>query len=161
MCGQQKGAASESLPRRRFSVADQSEHFTAKPPLKKKVFVQYLFGGPGGIRTLDLSDANRTLSQLSYGPLCYCGTLRLPQNADLLRRCRTIDGNPLTDFIISSHSEKIKIFCGFLFRTLVSARLGARAPHGRGEPYFLFGGNMKYTLHVTTFGRRTARWGIV
>ena len=28
------------------------------------------FGGDGGIRTLDLSDANRTLSQLSYRPLC-------------------------------------------------------------------------------------------
>ena len=27
------------------------------------------FGGPEGIRTLDLSDANRTLSQLSYGPV--------------------------------------------------------------------------------------------
>ena len=27
------------------------------------------FGGPGGIRTLDLSDANRTLSQLSYRPI--------------------------------------------------------------------------------------------
>ncbi len=26
------------------------------------------FGGDGGIRTLDLSDANRTLSQLSYAP---------------------------------------------------------------------------------------------
>ena len=26
---------SESLPRRRFSVVDQSEHLTAKPPLKK------------------------------------------------------------------------------------------------------------------------------
>ena len=30
-----KSAVSESLPRRRFSVLDQSEHFTAKPPLKK------------------------------------------------------------------------------------------------------------------------------
>ena len=30
-----KSAASGSLPRRRFSVVDQSEHFTAKPPLKK------------------------------------------------------------------------------------------------------------------------------
>lgn len=30
-----KSAASESLPRQRFSVVDQSEHFTAKPPLKK------------------------------------------------------------------------------------------------------------------------------
>ena len=59
---------------------------------KKNEFGFALFGGPGGIRTLDLSDANRTLSQLSYGPLCYCGTLRLPQNADLLRRCRTIYG---------------------------------------------------------------------
>ena len=28
----------------------------------------FLFGGLEGIRTLDLSDANRTLSQLSYKP---------------------------------------------------------------------------------------------
>ncbi len=28
----------------------------------------FCFGGPEGIRTLDLSDANRTLSQLSYKP---------------------------------------------------------------------------------------------
>ena len=55
------------------------------------MFGLYCFGGPGGIRTLDLSDANRTLSQLSYGPLCHGGNLRLPQNADLLRR-KTIDG---------------------------------------------------------------------
>ncbi len=27
-------------------------------------------GGDGGIRTLDLTDANRTLSQLSYAPMC-------------------------------------------------------------------------------------------
>ena len=27
------------------------------------------FGGDGGIRTLDLTDANRTLSQLSYAPI--------------------------------------------------------------------------------------------
>ena len=26
-------------------------------------------GGPGGDRTHDLTDANRTLSQLSYGPI--------------------------------------------------------------------------------------------
>ena len=31
----QKSAVSKSLLRRRFSVVDQSEHFTAKPPLKK------------------------------------------------------------------------------------------------------------------------------
>ena len=30
-----------------------------------------LLGGPEGIRTLDLSDANRTRSQLRYGPKCY------------------------------------------------------------------------------------------
>ena len=30
---------------------------------------QLAAGGPKGIRTLDLSDANRTLSQLSYGPI--------------------------------------------------------------------------------------------
>ena len=35
---------------------------------KKNEFGFALFGGPGGIRTLDLSDANRTLSQLSYAP---------------------------------------------------------------------------------------------
>ena len=68
-------------------------------------------------------------------------------------------GNPLTDFIISPHAGKIKIFCGFLSRTSVSARLGARAPHGRGSRTFFSGENMKYTLHVTTFGRRTACWG--
>ena len=28
-------------------------------------------GGDGGIRTLDLTDANRTLSQLSYAPMRY------------------------------------------------------------------------------------------
>ena len=29
------------------------------------------YGGPEGIRTLDLSDANRTRSQLRYGPMYY------------------------------------------------------------------------------------------
>ena len=41
-------------------------------------------GGDGGIRTLDLTDANRTLSQLSYAPMCYllfCGAC----TADSLR----------------------------------------------------------------------------
>ena len=28
----------------------------------------FFHGGDGGIRTLDLTDANRTLSQLSYAP---------------------------------------------------------------------------------------------
>ena len=30
-----------------------------------------IFGGPEGIRTLDLSDANRTRSQLRYRPISY------------------------------------------------------------------------------------------
>ena len=34
-------------------------------------------GGPGGIRTHDLSDANRTLSQLSYRPEIYIGIIPL------------------------------------------------------------------------------------
>ena len=44
----QKNTVPESLPRRRFSVVDQSEHFTAKPPLKKYVFVRTSFGGGEG-----------------------------------------------------------------------------------------------------------------
>lgn len=47
----QKNTVPESLPRRRFSVVDQSEHFTAKPPLKKYVFVRTSFGGGEGSRT--------------------------------------------------------------------------------------------------------------
>ena len=35
---------------------------------KKPPKGDFCFGGPEGIRTLDLSDANRTLSQLSYKP---------------------------------------------------------------------------------------------
>lgn len=38
-------------PRRRFLLWHQSGHFTAKPPAKKQVFVQYLFGGGEGSRT--------------------------------------------------------------------------------------------------------------
>ena len=42
----------------------------------------FYFGGPEGIRTLDLSDANRTLSQLSYKPVMYHIIIHiLPQNA--------------------------------------------------------------------------------
>ena len=33
----------------------------------------FLYGGPEGIRTHDLSDANRTLFQLSYRPMCVMG----------------------------------------------------------------------------------------
>ena len=42
----------------------------------------FYLGGPEGIRTLDLSDANRTLSQLSYKPVMYHIIIHiLPQNA--------------------------------------------------------------------------------
>ena len=50
-------------------------------------------GGPGGIRTLDLSDANRTLSQLSYRPssddlliLFHSGGIVKGVNAKKIRR---------------------------------------------------------------------------
>ncbi len=49
-------------------------------------------GGPGGIRTHDLSDANRTLSQLSYRPENYIEiiTLSLPVvNNGEERKCQT------------------------------------------------------------------------
>lgn len=37
--------------------------------MKNTEFGFALFGGPEGIRTHDLTDANRTLSQLSYVPI--------------------------------------------------------------------------------------------
>ena len=36
---------------------------------RRHLFLSPHYGGPEGIRTLDLSDANRTLSQLSYKPI--------------------------------------------------------------------------------------------
>ena len=39
------------------------------------------FGGPEETRTLDLSDANRTLSQLSYRPICFPFD---PENIDII-----------------------------------------------------------------------------
>ncbi len=45
------------------------------PPYHEKYGIRKsgyrIFGGDGGIRTLDLTDANRTLSQLSYAPMRY------------------------------------------------------------------------------------------
>lgn len=38
-------------PRRRFLLWHQSGHFTAKPPAKKQVFVQYPIGGDEENRT--------------------------------------------------------------------------------------------------------------
>ncbi len=62
----------------------------------KNRFGFFLFGGPGGIRTLDLSDANRTLSQLSYRPICKAGrpilsmtnVLRLTYYTAFWRNCQ-------------------------------------------------------------------------
>ena len=42
-------------------------YFVEKSTCAKQVLFS---GGDGGIRTLDLTDANRTLSQLSYAPVC-------------------------------------------------------------------------------------------
>ena len=79
----QRGTAA---PRQAIPDTQKKRMRTDPHPLKTKTnpkqcftkkielgFAQY--GGPGGIRTLDLSDANRTLSQLSYRPM----SLRLNQ----------------------------------------------------------------------------------
>ena len=42
-------------PRRRFLLWHQSGHFTAKPPAKKQVFVQYPIGGGGECFAKDFS----------------------------------------------------------------------------------------------------------
>ena len=44
-------------------------HKKSRKPLIIKTFRLPMNGGDEGIRTLDLSDANRTLSQLSYAPI--------------------------------------------------------------------------------------------
>ena len=74
--------------------------FTMALPIPREGdFVRYgplSSNGPGGIRTLDLSDANRTLSQLSYRPMSFrldkC-TSFLPKsqggNADFVCKRRT------------------------------------------------------------------------
>ena len=55
--------AGEDLPLRRF-------HCNGENRLKPyDEFGSARFGGPEETRTLDLSDANRTLSQLSYRPI--------------------------------------------------------------------------------------------
>ena len=60
--GEYENCRRGQLPLRQFSC--QAEHV-----LKPKEFVPVCFGGPEETRTLDLSDANRTLSQLSYRPI--------------------------------------------------------------------------------------------
>ena len=51
-------------PRRRFLIWYQSGHFTAKPPAKKQVFVQYPIGGAYGTRTRDPNTASVVRYQL-------------------------------------------------------------------------------------------------
>ena len=67
-------------------------------------------GGPGGIRTHDLSDANRTLSQLSYRPENYIEIITLSVsvvNNGEERKCQTQENNPaekLRDFVYAQIS---------------------------------------------------------
>jgi hypothetical protein len=61
--------------------------------MKNTEFGFALFGGPEGIRTLDLSDANRTLSQLSYKPeyeVVWSRYVRLALPAELQARTFTL-----------------------------------------------------------------------
>ncbi len=62
-----------SFPAGRFAAGGQGQNCRSK---KKNHPKGVVFGGPKGIRTLDLSDANRTLSQLSYGPMCLTREIR-------------------------------------------------------------------------------------
>ena len=119
---------------------------------KKNEFGFALFGGPGGIRTLDLSDANRTLSQLSYGPLCYCGTLRLPQNADLLRRCRTIYGKSAYRFHYITPCGKNQDFLRIFVPDFGECSAWRESAAWQGEPYFLFGG--EYEIYAACYDVR-------
>ena len=64
-----------------------------------------IFHGDGGIRTLDLSDANRTLSQLSYAPsIC-----RIPRNAvpDFLIPSARLGGCPQCRFCLPLPGEQV------------------------------------------------------
>ena len=64
--------ASEQPPKAALSES-QAGHLGFESLSHKKSqaseWMPVIFGGDGGIRTLDLTDANRTLSQLSYAPI--------------------------------------------------------------------------------------------
>ena len=78
-------------------------------------------GGPGGIRTLDLSDANRTLSQLSYRPLWRAG------RADLAVRPCALRLVYYTSFWPKCQAD----FCGdFLFGLTDAKKRGRLSPSG-------------------------------
>ena len=60
-------------------IREKTRETTLKMDAKKPVTVVvtgFLCGGDEEDRTLDLTDANRTLSQLSYAPIC----LRMPRD---------------------------------------------------------------------------------
>ena len=70
--GDSKQALTYETPKKEDAVYHTAYTMKTNPTqcfTKKNEFGFALFGGPGGIRTLDLSDANRTLSQLSYRPI--------------------------------------------------------------------------------------------
>lgn len=56
--------------RRAFQLPEGEALLCQAEPKEKShdIVVTFFFGGPEGIRTHDLTDANRTLSQLSYVP---------------------------------------------------------------------------------------------
>ena len=68
-------------PRRRFLLWHQSGHFTAKPPAKKQVFVQYPIGGGGEDRT----PVRRRIPATIYGRSNY---INIPLAARLIAGLR-------------------------------------------------------------------------
>ena len=101
----------------------------------KNRFGFFLFGGPGGIRTLDLSDANRTLSQLSYRPICKAGRPILSMtNVLRLAYCTAFWRNCQADFQVFPY----RLAC--LFRGMRKAGQNkAAAPAGTGAAALFYG----------------------
>ena len=78
--GENYGSAPSSRRLRRSSAP----YLSIRSPIKHKkhattIDACFPFGGLEGDRTLDLTDANRTLSQLSYEPI-FCTKIILPQD---------------------------------------------------------------------------------
>ena len=65
VCAGAKSPLRVQFPPAGAGFHQESAHQKRKSPQQVTSF----FGGDGGIRTLDLTDANRTLSQLSYAPI--------------------------------------------------------------------------------------------
>ena len=72
-----------------------------------------LCGGSEGIRTLDLSDANRTLSQLSYEPVpCFLGGIDANKLADTAATCPILGGIEVTRVASQLRYEPVPCFLG-------------------------------------------------